>query len=196
MTGMVRRLGLLVASYLVGAFPTARLVGRAVGRDVYAEGSGNPGATNTYRIAGAKAGAVVAAADALKGALPAVLGAKLTRSRAVGAACGAAAVVGHCFPWPAPGRGGKGVATAAGMVLAVDPGLALGAAPVWVTVTKLTRRPSIASIALAAGLPLAAVVWRRPGWELATFTIVGGIVLARHEDNVRRLVRGEEHALA
>ncbi|HSS10788.1 MAG TPA: glycerol-3-phosphate 1-O-acyltransferase PlsY [Acidimicrobiales bacterium] len=193
---MLRRLGLLVASYLFGAFPTASLVGQTLGRDVYAEGSGNPGATNIFRVAGARAGAVVAATDVLKGVLPAVVGAKTTGSTAVGAACGAAAVVGHCFPLSAPGRGGKGVATAAGMVLAVDPALALGAAPVWASIAKLTRRPSIASITVAAGIPLVAVARRRPAWEVVVFTVVGGIVLARHEDNIRRLVRGEEDALA
>jgi glycerol-3-phosphate acyltransferase PlsY len=184
---------LVVASYLAGTFPTADLVGRAFGRDVHTEGSGNPGTTNVYRVAGRRAAAVVLGVDVTKGALPAIAGTRLAGDR-VGAACGAAAVVGHCFPLPRPSRGGKGVATAAGMVLGVDAGLAMVAVPLWVTVARLVRRPSLASLTVAGGLPLVAAARRRPRWELIALTTVAALVAARHTDNVRRLLRGEEGA--
>ncbi|MDP9074234.1 MAG: glycerol-3-phosphate acyltransferase, partial [Actinomycetota bacterium] len=85
----------VAASYLLGAFPTAELVGRARGRDIHTEGSGNPGATNTYRIAGRGAAALVLVADVAKGAIAA----------RAGAACGVAAVLGHCYPPTARARG-------------------------------------------------------------------------------------------
>jgi glycerol-3-phosphate acyltransferase PlsY len=192
---MRRRAEAVVASYLIGTFPTAALIGRALGWDVHAEGSGNPGASNTYRVAGPRAGALVLAVDMAKGIIPTLAGRRVGGGP-LGAVCGAAATVGHCFPVPVPAKGGKGVATAAGMVLVVDPRLALGAAATWAVVAKLLHRPSVASISVTAGLPLAAAVRRRPAWEIATFAAVGGLVLARHEDNLRRLLRGEEPALA
>ena len=190
------RAGLVVASYLAGAFPTAELVGRAVGHDVHSEGSGNPGASNTFRLAGKSAGAFVLAADLAKGALPPLAAIKATRSPALAATCGTAAVAGHCFPLLQPAGGGKGVATAAGMVLVVDPPLGLLGAAAWAGVAKATRRPSVASVVLAIGLPVAALARHRPGWELASFALVGGLVLARHEENLRRLARGEERPVS
>jgi glycerol-3-phosphate acyltransferase PlsY len=183
-----------MASYLAGTFPAADLVGRAFGADVHREGSGNPGASNVYRIAGRPAAAAVLAVDVGKGIIPTLAGTRLAGAP-VGAACGAAAVIGHCFPLPNPARGGKGVATAAGMVIAMDPMLAVGAGAAWATIAKLLRRPSVASLALAAGLPLAAAVRRRPLWELVTLAGVGGLVVARHTDNLRRLLHGEESAI-
>ena len=183
----------VVASYLAGAFPTAELVGRAYGRDVHHEGSGKPGATNTYRIAGPQAAAVVMAADVAKGALTARAG--RCGGPELSAACGLAAVIGHCFPPTVRSRragGGKGVATTAGMLLAIDPPLGLAAALTWAAVAKGSKRPSLASISTAALLPLAARMLRRPGTEVAAVTVASALIVIRHAGNLSRLVMGTE----
>src|SRR3954465_2639001 len=112
--------GLLALSYLLGTFPTALIVARLTGHDPTQEGSGNPGASNVYRLAGARAGAAVFLGDAVKGAAATAIG------RAVGGpplamACGVSAVLGHVFPLFRGFRGGRGVATAAGPLAAPQP---------------------------------------------------------------------------
>jgi glycerol-3-phosphate acyltransferase PlsY len=190
---LARTAGLLGASYLAGAFPTAELVTKALGKDVHREGSGNPGATNTYRIAGARAAAVVVAFDMAKGLVPTLAGRHLAPgSDALGPACGVAAVLGHCFPPTNPTEGGRGVATTGGMLLALDPPLAVLAGVTWGGIAKATRRASLASIILAAALPVAALVLRRSRPERRALTAVSAIILIRHRDNLARLRRGEE----
>jgi len=104
---MIAVVALMPLAYLVGTFPTAVLVARAAGHDVLGEGSGNPGASNTFRLLGWKAGALVLAVDAAKGAGPAATG--LTLAGHPGAyALGASAVVGHVVPWPPRRRDGHG----------------------------------------------------------------------------------------
>ncbi len=182
----------LAGSYLVGAFPTAELVGRACGRDVRHEGSGNPGATNTYRVAGRGAAVVVAGVDIAKGAITTAAG-RRSGGPALGAACGVAAVAGHCFP---PWRsGGKGVATTAGMVLVLDPALAVAATLGWAGLAKFTHRPSLASIAMASALPVMATVRRPPRPVRAGFAVASVIIVVRHAGNIVRLLRGEERSI-
>src|SRR3954447_5481745 len=114
MTVVVVGVLLVALGYLLGALPTALAVGRRVGRDPTLEGSGNPGASNVYRTAGAKAGAMVFAGDFLKGAIATGIG-LVAADRTLAVACGAAAVLGHIAPVTRRFRGGKGVVTACGM---------------------------------------------------------------------------------
>jgi glycerol-3-phosphate acyltransferase PlsY len=189
---------LVVASYLAGAFPTAELVTRALGRDIHHEGSGNPGATNTYRIAGTRAAAVVVAVDVAKGALTTLAGRNLAASdhrMALGPACGVAAVLGHCFPPTRPTQGGKGVATTGGMLLALDPRLALASGAAWAVLAKAGRRASLASVVVAAALPVAATVLRRPRAERVALAAVSAIIVVRHRENISRLRTGHEEAV-
>src|SRR4051794_5848491 len=143
---------LVVPAYLLGTFPSAILVGRREGRDPTAEGSGNPGATNALRTMGRRAGALVLLGDAGKGALAAGLGWAIG-GRAAGVACGLAAVLGHVYPATRRFRGGKGVATAAGMGIVLLPGVALAMAVLFVVVAKVTGTASAGSIAIAVGFP-------------------------------------------
>src|SRR5829696_8206095 len=113
---------LVAGSYLVGLAPTAQVTSRRLGHDPSREGSGNPGASNVYRTAGSTAGALVLAGDVVKGIVPTMVGRKLG-GRRLGLACGSAAVAGHVAPVTRRFRGGKGVATAAGLSLALDPGV-------------------------------------------------------------------------
>lgn len=183
---------LVVPAYLLGTFPTAVLVGRRRGRDVTSEGSGNPGASNTLRTMGRRAGALVLLGDLGKGALASAAG-LLLAGRGVGVACGLAAVLGHVAPIGR--RGGKGVATAAGMALVLVPIVAAALAVVWVVIARATSTASIASIAIAAAFPVGAAAVGRPAAEIAAFATCGLLVIVRHRDNLGRLRQGEEPGL-
>jgi glycerol-3-phosphate acyltransferase PlsY len=185
---------LVVPAYLLGTFPTAVLVGRHEGHDVTSEGSGNPGASNTYRTMGRRAGAIVLLGDVAKGAVAAEMG-LATGNRAVGVACGLAAVLGHVAPVTRGFRGGKGVATGAGMALVLLPVPTLVLAVVWVAAVRITGAASAGSVAVAVGFPVAAAVTGRPPGEVLAFAACGALVVVRHRENLERLRRGDEHSL-
>ncbi len=187
---------LVVPAYLFGTFPTAILVGRREGRDPTLEGSGNPGASNTFRTMGRRAGALVLGGDVAKGALAAAAG-LATGHRGVGVACGLAAVLGHVAPATRRFRGGKGVATSAGMVAVLLPLVAVVLAIVWAAAVRVAGgAASAGALAVAAGLPLGALVVGRPAAEVAAFGACSLLVVARHRGNLDRLRRGEERSLA
>lgn len=177
-------------AYLLGTFPTAILVGRRRGRDVTREGSGNPGATNALRTMGRRAGVAVLVGDLGKGVLAAATGLLVSHGLAV--ACGVAAVLGHVAPVTRGFRGGKGVATAAGVVFVCFPLVGLALAVVWAAVVVPTRLSSLASVTIAALLPVGVAIDGRPGREVAAAALVGALVVLRHRENLVRLVRGEE----
>jgi glycerol-3-phosphate acyltransferase PlsY len=200
----------VAGSYLLGTFPSARLATRRRGVDPTAAGSGNPGATNVYRTAGRGAGVLTLVGDVLKGAGAAALG-WAVGGHGLGVACGVAAVVGHVAPLtPGPGhtsrfhglsgrgsgrpvlRGGKGVATVAGMALVLFPLAALVSAAAFGVVTGLSRTVSLGSIVAVAVLPAAAGALGAPGREVAALAGLAVIVIARHWANLGRLWRGEE----
>ena len=193
----------VAGAYLLGTFPSARLATRRRGVDPTAAGSGNPGATNVYRTAGRRAGVLTLAGDVIKGAGAAALG-WAVGGHGLGVACGVAAVVGHVAPLtPGSGhtprsrglavpRGGKGVATVAGMALVLFPLAALVSATAFGAVTAISRTVSLGSIAAVAVLPAAAGALGAPGREVAALAGCAVIVIARHRRNIGRLWRGEE----
>ncbi|MGD9703341.1 MAG: glycerol-3-phosphate 1-O-acyltransferase PlsY [Acidimicrobiia bacterium] len=191
---MASNLVLVLAAYLIGTFPTAILVGRQTGHDPTSEGSGNPGASNVYRTAGRRAGAMVAIGDIAKGALPALAG-WLIGGRAVGFACWVAAVVGHILPATRRFRGGKGVATAGGGVLVLLPLVAACCLAAFVLAIKRFKTASIGSIVMFVLGPVLTAAFGRPGWEVAVVAAVSVIVLARHAGNIKRLATGDELGL-
>ena len=169
----------VVGSYLAGSIPFGLIVARlATGKDVRAVGSGNIGATNVARAAGRTAAASTLLLDALKGFLPAFFASKSADSSSLGAACGVAAVVGHCFPVWLRFRGGKGVATGLGVTLALAPLAALCGAVVW------------ALAGAAAALLVAGATANRQ--VLVAVAAIVCIVAVRHRSNVRRLLSHEE----
>lgn len=184
----------VATAYVMGMLPTAQLVGRRVGRDPTREGSGNPGASNVYRTAGAKAGATVFAGDFLKGAAATGLGWAVD-SRVLGVVCGIAAVSGHVAPAARRFRGGKGVATAAGVVAVLFPLLAAGVAIGWAAVARVSGRASLASIVAVIAATVTLALTETPAEELAGFALLAGIIVLRHAGNISRLVRGEERRL-
>ena len=187
---------LLALSYLLGATPTSYWVGRGIhGVDLREHGSGNLGATNTFRVLGWKSALPVMIVDVAKGFVPVwFLPAFVGGSFGWTLAFGAAAVVGHMFSVWVGFRGGKGVATSAGVFLALAPWAVLCGLGVWLAVVSISRIVSLASIAAAAALPV--LVWLLPhrgGTGIVAFTAAVGLgVIWAHRSNVRRLLRGEE----
>jgi acyl phosphate:glycerol-3-phosphate acyltransferase len=182
----------LVLSYLAGSIPFGLLVVRATtGKDVRSVGSGNIGATNVARAAGRTAAFATLALDALKGFGPVLLAGRASSEPWLGAACGVAAVLGHCFPAWLRFRGGKGVATGLGVALALAPVAAVCGAAVWILFYKLLRISSLGSLAGAAvALLVAASTATR--WPVAGLFAIACIVVVRHRPNLDRLLRHEE----
>ena len=186
---------LLVLAYLLGATPTSYIVGRVVhGIDLRKHGSGNLGATNAFRVLGWRAAAPVMGADIVKGWIPAVYFPTIDGADPLGwaLAYGAAAITGHVFSVYVRFKGGKGVATSAGVFLALAPWAVLIAGIVWGVVLVLTRIVSLASMVAAVVLPVAVFATNEPRTELWLSVGLSLFVLYAHRSNIRRLVRGEE----
>jgi glycerol-3-phosphate acyltransferase PlsY len=190
--------GLLVlAAYLVGSIPFGYVLPRLLrGDDIRRHGSGNVGATNVWRVYGRSLGLPVAVLDVLKGLVPAALGLRLGGDW-VGVLAGAAAMLGHARPvFLGFSKGGKMVATAGGVALALAPFAALGCAVVWLAVFALTRYASLASMLAAVALPVLCLALGS-SWPVVAFTALAALgVLALHRQNVRRLLRGTEPRFA
>lgn len=190
----VLAVAVVVVGYALGTFPTALLVGRRYGFDPTATGSGNPGASNTVRVGGMRAGAVVLLGDAGKGALAAGLG-YVVDGRGLAWFAGAAAVAGHLWPVTRGLRGGKGVATAAGVAFVCAPLAALLLAVVFVVLVKVTGMAAIGSIALAVLLPLGVLAVGQRWFEVVVAAAIGFVVIVRHRTNIARLLDGSESVL-
>jgi glycerol-3-phosphate acyltransferase PlsY len=186
----------LAASYLLGAIPTSYLVSRSFAKiDLRQHGSGNLGATNLYRVLGWKYAVPVALFDIGKGIIPVVWFApQASSSELYALACGVAAIIGHVFSVFVRFKGGKGVATAAGVMLGMTP-VALGtAAVVWAVVLLLTGYVSLGSIAAAAVLPLAVYLLEdstSPELFWVVVTVAVGVIVL-HRRNIQRLLKGTE----
>lgn len=192
---MFRSAPLIPLAYFLGTFPTAKLVARRRGADIEAAGSGNPGASNTARVLGWKSGVVVLLIDVAKGALPAGLGMWLS-GRPGAWALGIAATLGHIWPLQRKCKGGKGVATAGGMIWVLEPLLAAGILLTWALLAKLTRKASIASLVAIVAVPVGIAIRGRAGWEVVAAIGVALILIIRHRSNLVRLFRGAEPTLA
>ncbi len=193
----------VVVSYLLGSIPFALLISKANGVDIRKVGSGNVGATNVFRMVGKGWGILTFVCDALKGFIPAWGLPRLT-AMALGAVgpnqtlallCGCAAVAGHTWPVFIGFKGGKGVATSAGMLLGVAPSAAGIGLAAWVLVLLVSGYVSLASILAAAIVPAAGwLLYREASHVLPiALTILGALVIWKHRTNVRRLLEGSEH---
>ena len=183
---------LIILSYLLGSIPAGFLVGSSAGVDVRSAGSGNIGATNVARTLGWKKGLVTLFADVAKGFLPVMAAHLLDLGEAAAAAAGLAAFAGHLYPVFLRFKGGKGVATAAGVYLAAMPLGILVVLGVFILSMLAGRRVSLASMLAAVLAPVVAWVLSYPG-EVAWMSLVIGIlVVLRHRENIRRLMAGEE----
>ena len=192
-----------LAAYLLGSIPTGFLVGKARGIDIRTVGSGNIGATNVLRILGKPAGIAVLLADALKGWLAVVL-----VTRGIGAAFGGqatanerdaqmmlaalCAILGHnytCWLWF---KGGKGIATTAGVLTALVPWALVIILSIWIVLFAVTRIVSVGSIAASLTLPFASFLTTK-NWKLTLVTgAMGALAIYKHRANIHRLLAGTE----
>jgi glycerol-3-phosphate acyltransferase PlsY len=189
----IQFIGLIVIAYLLGSIPTGLLLGKAYGIDVRKEGSGNIGATNLYRTVGRKVGVITLIGDCLKGLMP-VLAVKWSSLPAEYAAwVGLAAFCGHVFSLFLKFKGGKGVATALGVFLALSPAAVGIAVLVFAVLMFVWRYVSLGSITAAAVMPIA--VWALDGGRVMTLVtmLIAVIVILRHIENIKRLVAGTEN---
>ncbi len=193
----------LLLGYLIGSIPSALIAGRILlGVDIRTIGSGNAGATNLYRVAGLRPYLAVLAADIFKGyaATAWVAGAAGPGIDALHAmiACGLAAVIGHIFTLFAGFKGGKGVATAAGMMLALAPGPLLAAIVVYLVILYFTSYVSLGSIGAAVSVPVTLAVSHFAlgstfRVEIQIIAVVMALlILLTHRENIARLIKGEE----
>ena len=194
---------LIIAAYLIGSIPTAVWVSRHFFEiDIRDYGSGNAGATNTYRVLGAKWGTLVMIVDMLKAIIAVKLAFFLPYSFEsdiylvnMQLGLGLAAVLGHIFPIWAQFRGGKGVATLFGMVLGIQPNVALCCVGVFILVLFLTRWVSLSSILASVAFPVfILVIFNEPEKLYRVFAItVALLVLLTHQKNIGRLLKGSEN---
>ena len=186
----------LILGYLIGSLPFAVIVSKLFGlADPRSFGSGNPGATNVLRTGNKAAAALTLLGDASKGLFAMWLAAKVGAGETATALTGLAAFLGHLYPVFLKFKGGKGVATAIGVLIGLDGWIALGAAAVWLATALVSRYSSLAAITAACVAPTLALAWHGRG---AVAVVVGTMCLLliwRHRGNLGRLIAGTENAI-
>jgi glycerol-3-phosphate acyltransferase PlsY len=197
----------VLVAYLLGSIPTGFIVARARGLDIRRVGSGNIGATNVLRALGKPAGVFVLLADGLKGFLASsylvhvaglVLGNRAVMGEAgheyLSIAAGLAAMLGHIYTCWLGFRGGKGIATAAGVLAAWVPWTLVAGLATWILVALLSRYVSLASIAAAVSLPLSTWIIGHYSHRYITVTgLMAALAILKHKGNIQRLLQGTEH---
>ena len=194
-----------VVGYLLGSCPNGLIVSRARGIDIRKHGSGNIGATNVLRVLGKKLGYLVFALDTAKGFVAVILAYWIVHAvqpapfhpELIGIGAGVACILGHTFPVWLGFRGGKGVATSAGVLLGLMPVAVLSVFVVWLFLFKTTRYVSVASIGAAVSLPIFVLLYLNfkmlTGASLLPFSIlIAAVVIWRHRSNMQRLFQGKE----
>ncbi len=184
-----------VVGYLLGAISFAVIVAKSKGVDIFKEGSGNPGATNVKRTLGAKCGNTVFALDALKGFVAAGWPLLIFGDIRLGVIGLIAAILGHSFSVFLKFRGGKGVATTMGGLLALMPVVLLIGLAVWAACFYTTKIVALASILFAVSLPVAAYVLYPTGDpRLILGVALGVLIVVRHRSNIARMFQGKENS--
>ncbi len=194
---------LIITAYLIGSIPSALIISRKYfGIDIREYGSGNMGATNSFRILGSKYGIIIMVMDVLKGMLavglfyllPYYISNELERTNFM-IALGLSSVIGHIFPVFADFKGGKGVATLLGMILAIQPFIAFTCICVFLVVLFLTRYVSLSSILGAIMLPISVLwIWNEHEMTYRIFALlVAVMVIITHQKNISRIIKGAEN---
>jgi len=183
---------LFLVSYFLGAIPFSYIFGKYLGKvDISQRGSGNIGATNVLRSTTTSVAVLALAGDLLKGLLAAWIG--LTwGNEVIAAVCGVLVVVGHCFSIFLSFKGGKGVATAAGVILYLMPQIFLVLLAVMILAVLLTRYVSLGSVLAAALLPVLCLILVEPWSYTVMSLLLAALVLFRHHSNIKRLISGQE----
>ncbi len=194
--------GLILLSYLLGSIPFAVVVSRLMGlQDPRSFGSGNPGATNVLRSGSKKAAVLTLLGDAAKGAVAVILAQVMSRKFGlpveVVAMSAVAAFLGHVYSFFLKFKGGKGVATGLGVLLALQPWLGLAVALTWLLVAYVSRYSSLASVIATIMAPIyyligAKAVWPLHGSVALAIVVISVVILLRHKQNISRLLQGKE----
>ena len=204
MSDTIAALFMILGAYMLGSIPWGFIIGRIYGVDVRTVGSKNIGATNVTRTVGRIPGKVCFALDFLKGGLPVLAAQQVSwqgNAEWVVIAVMLATILGHIFPVFLQFKGGKGISTAAGVIMALAPFPLLVALAVWVVVFFVSRYVSLASISAAAVLPVVAWAFAmvnigkpmaQSKWTLIFLTVVAVLAIVRHHANIRRLLNGTE----
>ncbi len=179
----------IFAAYLIGNISPATLIARASGVDIRNEGSGNPGTTNMLRVMGKKAAVFTLFIDILKGVIAVLIG-KYFGGEPLAVICGLAVFAGHVFPVIYKFKGGKGIATAFGVLLALNIQMALLCLGIAAVAFVTARRVSVGSLLGAIALPVLTRFFM-PDY-IVVFAVMAIIVIIKHRGNIRRLLHGEE----
>ena len=182
----------IIIAYFCGTLPVAILIAKSKGIDITTFGSGNPGASNVARALGAKYGVLVFVGDALKGALPVLA---LLSNRPIAYACAAATVLGHVFPITRKFKGGKGVATALGILLAINWVLGLTTLSTWLIVAVFLRYSSLAALISALFAPVYFVFLFGIQPMAMAILLMSALLIWRHRSNIKNLLNGTEGRL-
>lgn len=184
---------ILVASYLLGSIPFGLLISRwGKGIDPRSSGSGNIGATNVFRTAGRKEGALTLLGDLGKGYFAVFLASILVGEEPWRLGAGLAAIVGHLFPIFLKFRGGKGVATSFGVLLAIHPLIAICTFALWVAGFWISRISSVGALLAFGMLPFVVFLFQGPGTSLLFALSVTALIYFKHLANIQRLLKGTE----
>ncbi|MGH7797620.1 MAG: glycerol-3-phosphate 1-O-acyltransferase PlsY [Candidatus Binatia bacterium] len=186
---------LIIFAYLLGSIPSGYIVGALAGVDVRNAGSGNIGATNVARIVGKRLGALTLLADTAKGYVPVFIALRMGLSPAAVALVAIASFLGHLYPVFLRFKGGRGVATAFGALLALAPVATLILIGVFAVIVLCGRRISLGSIAAALAAPFALWSISAAPAFIAMSAFLGAMVILRHRDNIKRLLDGTEPRL-
>jgi glycerol-3-phosphate acyltransferase PlsY len=182
----------LVPFYLLGAFPTGYLMAKMRGVDITAVGSGNVGATNVSRVLGRKAGIMTLFVDVFKGAFGVAVASGLSSSPLFVGLCAVAVVAGHCFSVPPYLKGGKGVATALGVITVLSFQTGVVALVVFLAMFAAKRIVSLSSISAALAVPAYAMAVNLPSYVAASEACIAVLLVYRHRENIQRLIEGRE----
>jgi glycerol-3-phosphate acyltransferase PlsY len=181
-----------IFSYLLGSIPTGYIIGALAGIDIRKVGSGNVGATNVARTVGKTKGLLTLTADVAKGFIPVFVALRFGLSNTAVASVGVAAFLGHLYPVFLKFQGGKGVATALGVLLALAPMATLVLAAVFGVVVFFSRIASVSSIAAAVAAPVTLWSFSYPPTIVAMSVFLAVMIILRHRGNIRRLRAGTE----
>lgn len=188
----MRELLLVIASFLIGSIPFGAIIAGLKGIDIRKVGSGNIGATNVMRSMGKAPAVLTLLGDMLKGTVVVLLAQRLTGNSGLSGIMGLAAIIGHDFSIFQRFRGGKGVATSLGVLLAYSPITALITALLWLTVALVTRRSSLGALIAFAVLPVNIFLWDYSKEKFTLAIIISALLILKHISNIQRLIQGTE----
>jgi|SRR5215470_14619907 glycerol-3-phosphate acyltransferase PlsY len=183
---------LVIFSYLLGSVPSGFIIGKLSGLDVRKAGSGNIGATNVARVIGKGGGLLTLLADTAKGLIPVLAARQMALSDPLTALIGVAAFLGHLYPIFLKFKGGKGVATALGVLLALAPAATVVLMVVFAGVAFTTRIVSLSSMAAAMAAPLVLWLFYYPPASILMSAFMAAMIVLRHYANIQRLLDGTE----